>query len=130
MKLHQAGYHLLTKAGNYRLTWSFYLLKVFILNKDQFRTLKVHGKNMILISKRGIKEYLVSPLLLLDVLKRRTRNSSVFLAGFHRPLVAWSAGAVTTGRGTLMALHVRPAATFRKPTINLLSDQTIFYNVH
>lgn len=101
-----------------------------MLNRDQFRTLKVHGKNMILISKRGIKEYLVSPLLLLDVLKRRTKNSPVFLARFHRLLVAWSAGAATTGRGTLMALHVRPAATFQKPTISLLSDQTIFYNLH
>lgn len=130
MKLHQAGYHLLTKAGNYRLTWLFYLLKVFIINKDHFRPLKVHGKSMILISRRGIKEYLVFPLSLLNVLKRRTRNSSIFLAFFHGPLVAWSAGAVTTGHGDVDGLYVKPAASFRKPTINLLSDQTIFYNVH
>lgn len=74
---------------------------MFIINKDRFRTLKVHGKNMSLISKRGIKEYLVFPLSLLSFLKRRTRNNSVFLARFHRPPVAWSAGAVITGRGNV-----------------------------
>lgn len=83
----RAGYHLLTNAGSYRLTWLFYLLKVFLINKDYFRTLKAHGKNMLLISERGIKEYLVFPLGLLNFLKRRTRNDSVFPAHFHRPLV-------------------------------------------